>query len=34
VLPVIEGEHAAGMFFGKTSLKQFLIASGADFAEV
>ncbi len=34
MLPVIEGEDAAGMFLGEASLKQFSIAIGTDFAVV
>ena len=34
MLPVIEGEDAASMFFRKARLKQFLIPLGADFAVV
>ena len=34
MLPVIEGEDAAGMFLSVAGLKQFLIAIGADFAVI
>ena len=34
MLSVIEGEDAAGMFFCKAGLKQFLITLSADFAVV